>query len=321
MKNRFSSVATMLVPVSLLAVAFIIQPIRSEATLPASLQLLGGGVRFAAGDGNSVLFVNYRDNYLAHHLTDGVNWLWFSESQIDRLTLPVAYALEQSGFTVTLAADIPENLTTYDVVVINAYYAIEPRHEPLIRDYISNGGGVALLLGTPMYFGGYCKDVWPTQLGLDNLSPIQEWFGAGFFVNSGDQAYASVDNPLNTSLALGDLVYTEIGIYSFSAITSMHNDSQVVATWEDGLTFAFSHQYGLGRVYYQAIFDNMQSPLVGDLNNDWKVDIRDIAIAAKAYGSYPGDPRWNPAADINGDNKVDIKDLATIAKNFGQHIP
>lgn len=43
-----------------------------------------------------------------------------------------------------------------------------------------------------------------------------------------------------------------------------------------------------------------------DLNGDDKVDIRDIAIAAKAFGSYPGHPRWNPMADVYRDGKMDI---------------
>jgi hypothetical protein len=59
-------------------------------------------------------------------------------------------------------------------------------------------------------------------------------------------------------------------------------------------------------------------PGPGDINEDGKVDILDVAIASKAYGSYPGHPRWNPIADINDDDKVDIYDIAFIAKHFGE---
>jgi len=55
-----------------------------------------------------------------------------------------------------------------------------------------------------------------------------------------------------------------------------------------------------------------------DVNHDLKVDGKDIAIVAKAFGSYPTDPRWNPKADINKDNKADGKDIALVAKNFGK---
>jgi ABC-type transport system substrate-binding protein len=50
---------------------------------------------------------------------------------------------------------------------------------------------------------------------------------------------------------------------------------------------------------------------------DMKVDIRDIALAAKAFGTIPGSPAWNTVADVNGDFKIDIKDIANIAKQFG----
>jgi len=59
--------------------------------------------------------------------------------------------------------------------------------------------------------------------------------------------------------------------------------------------------------------------LVGDLDNDGKVGIQDLAVAAKVFGSYPGHPRWNPIADINKDNTTNIVDLVLIAKNFGKN--
>jgi len=64
-----------------------------------------------------------------------------------------------------------------------------------------------------------------------------------------------------------------------------------------------------------------------DLNGDGKVDIKDLAIVAKAFGSYLGSPNWNPIADVTGstlgvpDNKVDIRDVAYVAKNFGKIYP
>lgn len=57
---------------------------------------------------------------------------------------------------------------------------------------------------------------------------------------------------------------------------------------------------------------------IWDINQDGKTDIKDLAIAAKAYGSTQGSPSWNPAADMNGDLKIDIKDLAIIAKHYGE---
>jgi parallel beta-helix repeat protein len=57
---------------------------------------------------------------------------------------------------------------------------------------------------------------------------------------------------------------------------------------------------------------------VGDVNMDGKVDGRDIAIVARAFGSILGDPRWNALADVNDDGKIDGKDIVTVAKLFGK---
>jgi len=58
------------------------------------------------------------------------------------------------------------------------------------------------------------------------------------------------------------------------------------------------------------------SPLVGDVNGDLKVDIRDLQIVAVAFGSTPSSSNWNPYADVNGDGRVDIRDVALVAKKI-----
>ena len=77
-----------------------------------------------------------------------------------------------------------------------------------------------------------------------------------------------------------------------------------------------------GELYSGTFFEGsdiiLVSALTGDINVDGKVDMRDLSIVALAFGSYPGDPRWNPEADINGDNKIDMRDLVFICKNFGK---
>jgi len=60
------------------------------------------------------------------------------------------------------------------------------------------------------------------------------------------------------------------------------------------------------------------APLATDLNNDGGVDIADVAIAASAFGTEPGDSRWRKEADMDGDDKIDILDLAKVARDFGR---
>jgi hypothetical protein len=44
-------------------------------------------------------------------------------------------------------------------------------------------------------------------------------------------------------------------------------------------------------------------------------------ILAKAYGSKPGEPKWNPNADIDNNSIVGLSDLVILAKNYGKTDP
>jgi len=61
--------------------------------------------------------------------------------------------------------------------------------------------------------------------------------------------------------------------------------------------------------------------LVGDVNGDGRVDLKDIALVVRAFGSTTTRPNWNPAADLNGDGIVNMQDVAIVARQFGQHYP
>ena len=66
---------------------------------------------------------------------------------------------------------------------------------------------------------------------------------------------------------------------------------------------------------------------LADVNDDLKVDVRDIATAAKAFDSFPGHPKWNSQVDITGeeylvpDGKVNMRDIVLIVTNFGEKYP
>ncbi|BFT70898.1 cohesin domain-containing protein [Paenibacillus sp. P36] len=53
----------------------------------------------------------------------------------------------------------------------------------------------------------------------------------------------------------------------------------------------------------------------GDFNNDNKISIGDLALAAKAYGKSSADSDWNSwkQFDLSGDDVVDIEDLVILA--------
>jgi hypothetical protein len=65
-----------------------------------------------------------------------------------------------------------------------------------------------------------------------------------------------------------------------------------------------------------------QTILVGDITGptgtpDGTVDMRDLYAVVLAYMSYPGHPKWNPAADIVKDNLIDMKDIYAVVLRYG----
>ncbi len=229
-----------------------------SVTVPPSLALLGGGAKWAAGNGSNVLFVDWEDNYLAHRNTDGANWgPWPAEADMINQTFSVGYILNSTGLSVTFAGDIPENFTGYDLVVINAYWAVEPRHCQLIQDYIAYGGGVVVLSGVPEFFRCYCKDWWTYTCPTDPAAvEMDEWLGCdGNYFNTGGNAFVTVDYPFGTALKSGDPLFTRARGYSNAGIMDPHAGSTIVAAWADNVTFAYTYTYYQGRVYFQASYD------------------------------------------------------------------
>jgi hypothetical protein len=62
----------------------------------------------------------------------------------------------------------------------------------------------------------------------------------------------------------------------------------------------------------------IQVTTAGDINGDGKVNLADLVLLALAYGSKPGDPRWNPNSDVNSDGAVSLADLVLLAVNYSK---
>jgi penicillin amidase len=77
---------------------------------------------------------------------------------------------------------------------------------------------------------------------------------------------------------------------------------------EDGYEIPITIQHGQYRMYPNNI---------GDFNWDYILDMKDIRRAAKAFGTYPEHPRWDPICDTNNDEVIDMKDIRMVAKGFG----
>ena len=71
--------------------------------------------------------------------------------------------------------------------------------------------------------------------------------------------------------------------------------------------------------FYLYLMDEMTMTSLGDVNCDFIVNILDLSIIAKAFGSKLGDPNWNQIADTAEPyNEINIIDILIAAIEFGK---
>lgn len=116
----------------------------SNASL--TMLLFGGGARWAAGNGTSALYVNWFDNYNIHYFTDSAKWntTWWPREDLEKMKQNTITELSCRDFNVECVGDIPPDISKYDLVIFEAWWAVEPRHSQLVREYLINGGNVVV---------------------------------------------------------------------------------------------------------------------------------------------------------------------------------
>jgi hypothetical protein len=60
--------------------------------------------------------------------------------------------------------------------------------------------------------------------------------------------------------------------------------------------------------------------LLGDVNNNGVVNMKDITDAIAHFGAFDGTPRYDPDFDINADGRIDMRDILIIALNYGRSL-
>jgi hypothetical protein len=65
----------------------------------------------------------------------------------------------------------------------------------------------------------------------------------------------------------------------------------------------------------------IQMSVLGDVNGDWKVDMKDVSKVAAGFQTHPEDTKWTANGDLDENGVIDMKDISTIAKHFGEHYP
>jgi parallel beta-helix repeat protein len=153
----------------------------------------------------------------------------------------------------------------------------------------------------------------------------------GNFVRNNGQYGIQVLNSSGDFIFLNSFVNNSLPVYSENSTNAWDNGFE--GNYWSGYNGTDSNGDGIGDTPYTIDGNNTDnyplmspyeywcSPILGDVNRDMKVDMRDIALCCGAFMAKPGDPRWNPNCDLNSDSKIDIRDIAIACQQFGQHYP
>ncbi len=213
---------------------------------------------------------------------------------------------------------------------------------------VSGSGTIATLCFTVV--GGYCSASDLGFLNADLEGPVQDsiitatWNGSTITVTLTPPTGLATNDPgthdqidLSWTAAAGATRYkifrshTVDGVYEEQGIsaTTTYNDAACILPTQD--------------YYYKVLamtdVDTCISDLslsvmgiadgrLGDINNDGRVDGRDLSRLARAFGAGYGQPRFDCRADLGGtavtnepDNMIDGDDLSLLAVDFGYTIP
>jgi len=134
--------------------------------------------------------------------------------------------------------------------------------------------------------------------------------------------WVSYRQPNGTIPSLTTTVPFQLGTATFEVLEITTDTPFHIVTYQEDPNFGtLLYDTNINFIDYRSTdgtFANLRAPW--DLNWDLKVNIVDLVLVARAFGTTPGSPGWDPLADVNGDGHVDIADLTLVGTHFGQNI-
>jgi len=131
--------------------------------------------------------------------------------------------------------------------------------------------------------------------------------------DSDGDGFVSVEEAFNFSTPLVQKYMNET-VFAVPEFLEMYHEIGIYPENYDAYPHPLIDDQYPGQLY----LDFRYHRLVADLNGDGIVDIIDVAIVAKAFGSKPGDKNWNAIADLDKNGIINIIDIAKVAKEFGK---
>jgi hypothetical protein len=119
---------------------------------------------------------------------------------------------------------------------------------------------------------------------------------------------------LAVTVAGGDSMNVALTWNTAGFVRGNYSMSAIITTRTDGTNV--SEYRFVGGWLFLTFLGDVTSATIG--TPDGKVDLRDIAYLVQLYNTTPNSPKWDPKADLNEDLRVDMKDIAITVLNYGK---
>jgi hypothetical protein len=262
-----------------------------------------------------------------------------AQADLDNATAHGATGLNTTGFTVVVDWSAGDSAGHYAATLLKqAFAALNPNYVvvdsvgPIWGPYLT--GSIAHQL--PAFFFGWLADF-----------PDANDFVFQFYDSAGVPATWQLYNDPNMdgNITLGALssdplvrqtAYNNVQQLAVSDCPSFciyqpvgrHFEQDWVTGWYFNPMYPDIYFYNLWKWYYSP-YANLGTTASGynlpaDVNYDGKIDVKDVAAVARAYGTSYGPPtaaNWVFRADVNNDRRVDIKDVHYVASYYDMKDP
>ena len=170
----------------------------------------------------------------------------------------------------------------------------------------------------------------PLPMGLEILSHSAYAYGDGFGIvgeirNIGTEKASNVKVIATYRDGKGEVVaatftYLHVPIPEQSDIDPGQTAQFELLLSDERTPYVYTYELTAESFQYACVDELVGEPpfLPTDVNKDGVVNIQDIFIIAKAFGTEEGDENYNPIADLDGNKEINIKDLFQVAKDFGK---
>lgn len=205
------------------------------------------------------------------------------------------------------AADLPEKVMILGD--LNAYSAEDPvavltEYSPEERGYT-----ITTAINTELDDGASVEVT--EGYGYENVAETFDADGFSYWYYDTAQT-GSLDHILASSAFMDDIVdATHWSINSVEAYQLQYDQALSYYRDEDGYAFTDVGPYRSSDhdpFVVSVVFEDAETPIVGDINGDGKVSARDYFELIKALGSKEGTRRYIAAADMNGNGTINLLD-------------